>query len=167
MSEVKQAPRKEGKVQVFRFGRSVWIPEEEYIEDNLMYHAMIHVLSVTAEKIDYLEDRGYFFQRLKQTMKSFRDEVLKHTGTQVALMHQMGSGTFHNKTQKDYDELIDFISGAKPAKITYLMKMIRESEDLANFDEKQLAEAIESGEIEVEPENEGKSGIFKNNQDNE
>ena len=77
-------------------------------------------------------------------------------------MSKMGSAAFHNHTQKDFDFVLDFISKSKPAQITMLSKLIKENESLLSIGEKELAEKIEKGEIHIEPENEGKSGMFKN-----
>lgn len=147
---------------VYKNNKLVRIPEDEYIEDNLLYHSLVHTLQVVSDKIDSLENKGYIFQKLKQQTNLFRAEFFKHTEMQINLMHGMGSGTFHNHTQKDFDDVMNFITEAKPAKITMLAKMMRESQELNNFTENDLVKSIESGEIEIEPENEGKSGMFNN-----
>lgn len=160
--KIKEVPKKDGKVQVYKNGKLVWIDEKDYVDDNLLYHSMIHVLLVLSDKLDTLEDKGYLFQNLKRQANLFRTEFFKHTSAQINLMSQMGSAAFHNHTQKDFDFVLDFISKSKPAQITMLSKLIKENESLLSIGEKELAEKIEKGEIHIEPENEGKSGMFKN-----
>ena len=60
--KIKEVPKKEGKVQVYKHGKLVWIDEKDYIDDNLLYHSMIHVLLVLSDKLDTLENKGYLFQ---------------------------------------------------------------------------------------------------------
>jgi hypothetical protein len=147
---------------VHKNNKLISIPESEYIEDNLLYHSLVHVLEVLSNKIDSLQNKGYIFQQLKRQANIFRIEFYKHTSFQSKIMHENGSGVFYNQTQKDFDEVIDFISESKPARITMLAKIIRENKELNNFSELDLVNSIKNGDIIIESENEGKSGMFKN-----
>ena len=143
--------------QVVRNGKLKHIPEEEYIEDNLLYHSMVHNLDVVTGQIDILMEKGYMFQVLKRKTNDFHQEAYKHITPQFKVMSDMGAITFHSKTQLDYDYISDFLKHATPAKVTYLAKLIRENQEIHSMDDQKLRDMLESGEIKVEPERIGKS----------
>lgn len=141
------------------------IPYDEYIEDNLIYHSMVHNMDVVNGQIDYLMDKGYLFQMLKRKAKDFQTEAFGHVAQQMKHMESVNNITFYNKTQRDYDSISDFLKGATPAKVTYLAEMIRRNEELHEMTDLKLRDMLERGEIEVEPERIGRSQIQKENDD--
>lgn len=135
------------------------IPESEYIEDNLLFHSMVHNLDVVTGQIDILREKGYLFQMLKKKANDFHSEAYGHISNQFRHMEMVGNMPFYNKTQSDYDFISDFLKRANPAKITYLAEMIRKNSEIHNMNDEKLRELLEKGEIYVEPTRIGKSEL--------